>query len=834
MAELLHRLGTISTRHAIRVAVVWAVALAAAVTAYLLGGGDLTSGVAIPGTATQQVADELATTLPDLAGVTATAVFSTDDGSTFTADQRSAISGVLDELRGIDRVRNVVDPFTAQDQLTAQTQQLADGAAQLESARTQLDTGQAQLDAARSQLEGQAQQLDGAIAQAQAAGATAQVTQLQAQRTQLDAASAQLDQQQAQITAGLAQLEEQSAQLEAGQRLADAAQGIRTVSADGSTAVGAVMFADDMFSLPPAVRSQVADALDAAHIPGVRVDYSSEIATNAEGLLGPGEVTGVVIAGLVLLIMLRTLLGAALPLVSSLVGVGIGVSASMAFSSVVDMSSVTPILGVMLGLAVGIDYSLFLLHRHRRQLRTGMEVDESIALANGTSGTAVVFAGSTVIVALLALGVTGIPFLAVMGVVGAVCVAVAVLVAITLTPALLHLLGRRVLGRGRAHTAPAYTPRPMRTVRQLGVVAVSVVALLVLAIPALSLRLGLPDGSSEATDSTQYRAYTTVAQKFGAGQNGPLLVVATTPAPVAEADALTTQADIADELKAFDDVVAVAPVGTANGTMFAFQVVPADGPSSVSTADLVHALRDASPLPGDVTLGVAGQASGNIDVAEKLGAALPGYLVVVVGLSLLIMIVVLRSLLVPLVATLGFVLSFLGALGGVVAIYQWGWLPQVFGVHDPGPVLSFVPLILVGVLFGLAMDYQLFLVSGMREAYAHGAPARTAVVAGRHAAIAVVTAAAIIMTSVFGGFMFSHLAMVRPLGFGLAFGVLLDAFVVRMALVPALMHLAGDGAWWLPRWLDRVLPKVDIEGAALERSHPVHGTAAEPAPEASV
>ena len=832
MAELLHRLGTISTRHAIRVVVAWAVALAAAVAAYLVGGGTLASGFTIPGTATQQVADELATTLPDLAGVTATVVFSTEDGSTFTAGQRTAISGLLDELRGVDRVRNVVDPFAAQDQLTAQTQQLSDGAAQIEGARSQLDAGQAQLDTARSQLEGQSQQLDAAIAQAQAAGATAQVTQLRAQRAQLDAATSQLDQQQTQITAGLAQVEEQSTQLEVGQRLADAAQGIRTVSADGSTALGAVMFADDMFSLPPAVRSQVSDTLDAADIPGVSIDYSSEIAASTDGLLGPGEITGVVIAGLVLLIMLRSLLGAALPLVSSLVGVGIGVTGSLAFSSVVDMASVTPILGVMLGLAVGIDYSLFLLNRHRRQLRSGMAVDESIALANGTSGTAVVFAGSTVIVALLALGVTGIPFLTVMGVVGAVCVAVAALVAITLTPALLHLLGRRVLGRGHAHPSPAYTPKPLRTARQLGVVAASVVALLVLAIPALSLRLGLPDGSSEATGSTQYRAYTTVADKFGAGQNGPLLVVATTPG-VADADALATQADIADELMAFDGVVAVAPVGTADGTMFAFQVIPTDGPSSVSTADLVHALRDASPLPGDVTLGVAGQASGNIDVAEKLGAALPVYLVVVVGLSLLIMIVVLRSLVVPLVATLGFVLSFLGALGGVVAIYQWGWLPQVFGVHDPGPVLSFVPLILVGVLFGLAMDYQLFLVSGMREAYAHGASARTAVVAGRHAAIAVVTAAAIIMISVFGGFMFSHLAMVRPLGFGLAFGVLLDAFVVRMALVPALMHLAGDGAWWLPRWLDRVLPKVDIEGAALERSHPVHGTVAEPVPEAT-
>ena len=222
-----------------------------------------------------------------------------------------------------------------------------------------------------------------------------------------------------------------------------------------------------------------------------------------------------------------------------------------------------------------------------------------------------------------------------------------------------------------------------------------------------------------------------------------------------------------------------------------------------------------------IQLGVAGQASGNIDISEKLAAALPIYLAVVIGLSLLIMILVFRSLLVPLIATGGFLLSLAAAFGAVVAVYQWGWLGAIFGVHDPGPVLNFAPIILVGVLFGLAMDYQLFLVSGMREAYVHGLGARSAVVAGLRNGRPVVTAAAIIMVSVFGGFVFSHLAMVRPLGFGMAIGVLFDAFVVRMLLVPALMHLAGDAAWWLPKWLQRVLPNVDVEGAALERTHPV-------------
>ncbi|HEY0214768.1 MAG TPA: MMPL family transporter, partial [Cellulomonas sp.] len=438
-----------------------------------------------------------------------------------------------------------------------------------------------------------------------------------------------------------------------------------------------------------------------------------------------------------------------------------------------------------------------------------------------------------------ALNVTGIPFLGLMGSVGAFCILVAVCIAITLTPALLSRIGLRVLpkkqrasvGTGEPEAVPT---TPMRTSRAWLTLIGGLAALLVIAIPALSMRLGLPTGAAEAEDSMQYQAYSITAEKFGAGVNGPLLVVADLPSAVTdEADQLAEQVRVGQALAAFDDVVAVAPIGANEaGTVLAFQVVPADGPTSESTEQLVNDLRDASPIEGDVTLGVAGTTSANTDVSEKLSNALPGYLAIVVGLSLIILIIVFRSILVPVTATLGFVLSLFAALGGVVAIYQWGWLSAIFGVHDPSPVLSFLPIIVTGVLFGLAMDYQLFLVSGMREAYAHGVDPKVAVRRGLHAGRVVVTAAAIIMAAVFSGFIFSESSIIRPLGFGLAFGVLIDAFVVRMLLIPALMHLAGRSAWWIPRWLDRILPDVDVEGASLERTHPhpMHRTVDETAP----
>jgi RND superfamily putative drug exporter len=488
----------------------------------------------------------------------------------------------------------------------------------------------------------------------------------------------------------------------------------------------------------------------------------------------------------------------------------------------------------MLGLAVGIDYSLFIINRHRKQLLEGAEPRESIGLANGTSGNAVVFAGTTVVVALLALNVTGVPFLGLMGTAGAIAVILAVLIAVTLTPALLGLLGLRVLSRrarrtvGQVHHDDTKA-KPMKTWRAVLTAVGAVVALLIVAIPTLSMRVGLPDGSSEPVGSTTYEAFTVTEKAFGAGATGPLLVTATAAHGVAK-DAVTgVQLDIARTLADQKDVVAVAPIAVSGDrTLFAFQVVPKEGPNSVSTENLVTSLRHLGTVDGTFTLGVSGQTAINQDISANLADVLPLYLAVVVGLSLLIMILVFRSILVPLIATGGFILSLFATYGAITALFQWGWGAEQLGIHT-GPILSFLPVILVGILFGLAMDYQLFLASGMREAYVHGAPARLAVAKGFRAGRSVVIAAGLIMISVFGGFIFSESTMIRSIGFGLAFGVLVDAFVVRMLLMPALMHLLGRAAWWLPTWLDHLLPNVDVEGAALERRHHEPPSAAEPA-----
>ncbi len=760
MAELLYRLGRLGARRARTVIAAWFAVLVAAVVAFGFGGGSLASSFSIPGTPTAEVTERLEAEFPAAAGGSGAVVFQTEDGTEFSDAQRDAISDVIGDASDVSGVETVVDPFATEAERAEQQQQISDGRAQLEQAESAPE-------AAREQLE---------------------------------------------LSSALLEMSSE----------------IRTVSEDGSAAVATVAFTDSQFEIPQSTKDAVMAAFESDPIEGVAVDFTSDIAAGIPSIAGASEVVGLVVAAIVLLVMLGTLIGAGLPLLTALTGVGIGALGALSLSGVVEMVSVTPVLGLMLGLAVGIDYSLFIVNRHRRQLKQGYDVHESIGLANGTSGNAVVFAGATVLIALLALNVTGIPFLGLMGTVGAMVIAIAVLVAVTLTPALLGLVGERILSRRERARAGIPTPqhadttvRPMSTGRAVGRVLIGVAALALLALPATELRLGLPDGSSEAADSTQYEAYTTVAAKFGAGQNGPLLVVAELASAPAEDEALASQVDVAQQLYAQDDVVAVAPVGTSDdGSLAAFQVVPAEGPTSVSTEQLVHDLRGLSPLDGDTPIAVAGQASGNIDISEKLSDALPLYLGVVVGLSFLIMTLVFRSLFVPAIATAGFILSFFAALGGVVTIYQWGWLSDIFGVHDPGPVLNFLPTLLVGILFGLAMDYMLFIGSGMREAYTHGIPARVAVVHGLGAGRSVVTAAAIIMISVFGGFVFSHSAMIRPIGFALAFGVLVDAFVIRMLVVPALMHLAGDKAWWLPRWLDRILPDVDVEGSALERRHP--------------
>jgi putative drug exporter of the RND superfamily len=623
--------------------------------------------------------------------------------------------------------------------------------------------------------------------------------------------------------------------------VAAATAATRLVTDDGRFAVVQVQFDDNAQSVPVDDRAQIPARGDPAlAAAGLTAHYSVEI-TQDTSLVGPGEVLGLTVALVVLVIMLGSLIAAGLPLLVALVGVGVGLAGAVAYTAFNDLHQMTPSLALMLGLAVGIDYALFIVNRHRGNILRGDDLRESIARSTATAGSAVVFAGTTVVIALAALVVSGLPILAQMGLVAAATVAVTVAVAVTVSPAVLALMRTRVASRRtwRAHgfavpgdvtsrTTGAeekeeehggwyvglITRHPWLTV--LGVVAI----LGVMAIPVSQIRLGLPDGGTEATGTSAHTAYTTIAEEFGPGVNGPIIAVAALPdAASTDAQVLDAQARIATDLMSVDGVSSVLPFGVSDDRRtLAFQVVPTTGPADPATVDTVRAIRfsaDALARHTGTEIGLTGQTVANIEISERLGAALPSYLLVVVGLSLVILMLVFRSVVVPILATAGFLLSVGAAFGATVAVHQWGWLGSVLGVNQPGPLLSFMPIILIGVLFGLAMDYQMFLVSGMHEARSHGEEARAAVRTGFVHGAKVVTAAAVIMTSVFLGFAFSHLVMVRPIGFGLAIGVLVDAVLVRMTLTPAVMHLLGDRAWYIPRWLDRLLPDLDVEGVKL-------------------
>ncbi|WP_152188294.1 MMPL family transporter [Georgenia satyanarayanai] len=847
MAALLHRLGRWSAQHRWATVVTWLVVIALAATGAATLSEPLSDEFSIPGSRFQEVLDDLQEEIPEAAAGIGTVTFSVEDG--FSDEQRAAVADVTERWSALDGVVGSMDPFATQEQLDGSLDQVAAGRAELAAGREQLETGRAELDAGREQLaaaeaelaagreqlEAQRAELEASIDMmppAVAAGAEEQLAaaeaELAAGEEQLAASRAELEAGEAELTAAEAEITAGEAQLEQGERLAELTDGLRQVSENGTVAMTQVQFESSGGQLDPAVTAQVQEIGDTLTDAGVEVSYSAEIVSDISSILGPAEVVGVVVAVVVLLVLLGSLLAAGLPLLTALVGVGVGVGASLALSGVVQMTSVTPALALMLGMAVGIDYSLFILNRHRMQLADGMGVRDSIALATGTAGNAVTFAGATVVIALAALGLTGIPFLGVMGYVAAGTVVVAVLAAVTLTPALLSFLGERVLparqrrrlerkngadSRGWAHKVQQH---PWLAI--IGVVAITGL----LAIPTTQLRLGLPDGSHESADSTAYRTYDLIRDNFGAGANGPIIGVATLEEPTQDEAVLTgTQLDIAEDLLAVDGVQYVVPFGTSeDGDTLAFQIMPADGPSEESTVALVNTLlagEDELGAAHGVEMGYTGQTVANIDISDQLADALPLYLLVVVGLSLVLLLLVFRSIWVPLLASVGFLLTVVASFGAVVAVYQLGFLSDLFGVNEAGPILSFLPVLLIGVLFGLAMDYQVFLVSGMREAHVHGADARVAVVRGFNQSARVVTAAAIIMVSVFGGFIFAHLAMIRPIGFGLAFGVLIDAFLVRMTLTPAVLSLLGEKAWWLPRWLDKILPNVDVEGAKLER-----------------
>ncbi|MEG3627228.1 MMPL family transporter [Streptomyces poriticola] len=617
----------------------------------------------------------------------------------------------------------------------------------------------------------------------------------------------------------------------------------QAVSRDGTTAYASVRYDVSGMELEDSSRDALKDAAQQARDDGLTVEIGGD-ALQAVPHTGAGEIIGIAVAAVVLVITFGSLVAAGLPLLTALIGVGIGVSSITALASVLDLGSTTSTLAMMIGLAVGIDYALFIVSRYRAELAEGREREEAAGRATGTAGSAVVFAGLTVIIALVGLAVVNIPMLTKMGIAAAGTVAIAVVIALTLVPALLGHAGRKVrpageksrlLGGGRgAAEAPAGradgTRDPGRPAkanlgtrwasfvvrRPVAVLLLGVIGLGAAAVPAGSLELGLPDDGSQPTSTTQRRAYDLLSEGFGPGFNGPLMVV--TDAKGSD-DAKAAFADVAEEIRGLKGVVAVTePQPNKAGDTATITVVPDSKPSSAETEELVHGIRAAGAgIKADTgaEVLVTGATAMNIDVSEKLNDALLPYLVLVVGLAFLLLIVVFRSVLVPLKAALGFLLSVLAALGAVVAVFQWGWLSGLMGVEETGPVMSMMPIFMVGVVFGLAMDYEVFLVTRMREAHVHGEKPAQAVVTGFKHGARVVTAAAVIMMAVFAGFIGSSESMVKMIGFGLAIAVLFDAFVVRMAIVPAVLALLGEKAWWLPRWLDRALPNVDVEGEGL-------------------
>ncbi|MEU1225499.1 MMPL family transporter [Streptomyces sp. NPDC005828] len=586
------------------------------------------------------------------------------------------------------------------------------------------------------------------------------------------------------------------------------------VSQNGSTAYVSVSYKVNGMELTDATRDALKDAGHDAQGKGLTVEIGGD-ALQTMPEQGASEAIGIVLAGIVLVITFGSLVAAGLPLLTAVIGVGIGVSSITALANVLDLGTTTSTLASMIGLAVGIDYALFIVSRYRAELADGRDHEDAAGRAVGTAGSAVVFAGLTVVIALVGLAVVNIPMLTKMGFAAAGTVVIAVLIALTLIPALLGFAGNKVVGRKQRKglaKADAKSDKPnggtrwARFVirRPLMVLIVGVLGLGAIAVPAASLEMGLPDDGVKPTSTSERRAYDALSEGFGPGFNGPLLVVV-------DGDKATADRTVST-IKGLDGWAAVTPA-TPNkaGDAAMITVIPKDRPSSTATEGLVHDIRDAT---GDDVL-VTGATAMNIDFSQKMNDALVPYLALVVGLAFVLLTLVFRSILVPLKAALGFLLSVVAALGAVVAVFQWGWLGSLFGVEQTGPIMSMMPIFMVGVVFGLAMDYEVFLVTRMREAYVHGERPGEAIVTGFRHSARVVTAAAVIMIAVFSGFIGMDDQMVKMIGFGLAAAVLFDAFVVRMAIVPAVLALLGHKAWWLPKWLDRILPNVDVEGESL-------------------
>ncbi|MET8981468.1 MMPL family transporter [Streptomyces sp. NPDC004539] len=764
MSVLLYRLGRFAYGKPWYVIGGWLAVLAAVVLLLVANPVKLSNEVRIDGTPSQKVIDDLATSLPEASGGQGMLLFTAPEGTRI--DDEKARSALLAAVDAVYRHDHVIDVRKA----------LAQEAAKGENSPL---------------LRAQA-------AVARAAGAPSS-----------DKVPVPL-QQDGRPVPGV------------------------VVSADGATALMQFQFDAQTFELPAGTIDSVIDAATRQAAAGGLDVLPSAAMMEIPDIVGVGEVVGVAVAALVLLITLGSVVAAGLPLVIALTGVTVGVGGAFTLSTVFEIHSLAAVLALMLGLAVGIDYALFIVNRERRLiLDQGMGPHEATARALGTAGSAVFFAGSTVIIALAGLLVIGITLLSTMALVAAGTIAIAVLLALTLLPALLGLVKDRVCPahtrrREQERTRGAERTRAVRwgtfLVRhRYAALAASILIPAILAVPAAGMKLGLPSGASYNTDTGQRRSYDLVSDAYGPGYNGPLLIAV---GSTTDGRALSpeTLAAVTSDLRGVEGATSVSLAGMSRtGTTAVLSLIPGSGPNDDATKDLATALRDKSAqirTAHGATIGIAGFTTLAIDVSDRLADVLPLYVATVLGLSLVLLLLVFRSLMVPVTATLGFLLSIAATFGITTAVFQWGWLQGLIGLDATAPVVSLLPIIITGVLYGLAMDYQMFLVTSIREAHVHGATAVDATVTGFARAASVVLAAATIMVSVFAGFVFNAQPMIKQAGFALAAGILIDAFLIRMTFIPATMALAGERAWWIPARLNRLLPDLDVEGDKLAQKVP--------------
>ncbi|MDT0347324.1 MMPL family transporter [Streptomyces litchfieldiae] len=602
-------------------------------------------------------------------------------------------------------------------------------------------------------------------------------------------------------------------------------QGAGQIGEDETIAYAQVAFPEQSHELDKGLVEDVIEVAQGAGTDGLRVELGGSAITAAEEpSAAASELVAIVAAAVVLFIAFGSLLGMVLPIVIALAGVGTAVLTVSLLSHAVTISDIAPTLGVLIGLGVGIDYALFIVTRHRNGLRAGVDPEESVVTALNTSGRAVVFAAITVVLALLGLLTLGLSFLNGAALAASLTVLCTAAASVTLLPALLAFFGPRVLSRKERRSLAEHGPvtgadtsgfwaRWAAVVerRPLALSALAILVIVVLALPTLSMRLGSSDQGTNPDDFTSKRAYDMLAEGFGPGFNGPLVLVAEVPSAEA-GDAL---AGLAEDIAAVDGVADVVGGSVAEGaTIGIMQVTPEFSPQDEETSDLIETLRQDVIPPAEADTGlqvyVGGQTAINDDFAGELASKMAMFVGVIVLLGCLLLLLAFRSVVIPLTAAVMNLMAALASFGVVVAFFQWGWVSDAVGMGS-GPVEPFLPVLMLPVLFGLSMDYQVFLVSRMHEEWVHTKDNRRAVIVGQSETGRVITAAATIMVAVFCAFILGGQRVIAMFGVGLAVAVALDAFVLRTVLVPAAMHLFGRANWWLPGWLDRILPHLSVE-----------------------